>query len=74
MFILPDILKPLQNECSSSKLGNQRSRGFVYVLLSFSIPFTRSISSSSLYAALFGNQYKSAQILSVHGINPAALG
>ena len=46
MFILHDILKPLQNEFSSSKLGNQRSRWFVYALLSFIIPFTSSISSN----------------------------
>ena len=56
MFILHDILKPLQNEFSSSKLGNQRSRWFVYALLSFIIPFTSSISSNILRCmnAFFG--------------------
>jgi hypothetical protein len=48
MFILRDILKPLQNEFSSSKLGRHRSRWFVYALLSFIIPFTSSISSNIL--------------------------
>jgi len=48
MFILHDILKPLQNEFSSSKLGSHRSRWFVYALLSFIIPFTSSISSNIL--------------------------
>jgi len=48
MFILHDILKPLQNEFSSSKLGNQRSRWFVYALLSFIIPFTSTEVSPKL--------------------------
>jgi len=48
MFILHDILKPLQNEFSPSKLGSYRSRWFVYTLLSFIIPFTSSISSNIL--------------------------
>ena len=48
MFILRDILEPLQNEFSSSKLGNHRSRWFTYALLSFIIPFTSSISSNIL--------------------------
>ncbi len=56
MFILHDIFKPLQNEFSSRKLGNQRSKWFVYALLSFIIPFTSSISSNILRCmnALFG--------------------
>jgi hypothetical protein len=48
MFILHDIFKPLQNEFSSSKLGNLRSKWFAYVLLSFIIPFTSSMSSNIL--------------------------
>ena len=48
MFILHDVLRPLQNEFSSSNLGNQRSRWFVYALISFIIPFTSSISSNIL--------------------------
>ncbi len=48
MFILHDILKPLQGEFSSSKLGNLRSKWFAYVMLSFIIPFTSSISSNIL--------------------------
>ena len=56
MFILHDILKPLQNEFSSSRLGSHRSRWFVYALLSFIIPFTSSISSNILRCmqAFFG--------------------
>lgn len=48
MFILRDILNPLQNKFSSCKLGTHRSRWFVYALLSFIIPFTSSISSNIL--------------------------
>ena len=48
MFILRDILTPLQNDFSSTRLGRQRSRWFVYTLLAFIIPFTSSISSNIL--------------------------
>jgi len=56
MFILRDILRPLQNEYSSTKLGRQRSRLFVYALLAFIVPFTSSISSNILRSlnTLFG--------------------
>jgi len=56
MFILRDILRPLQNEFSSTRLGRQRSRWFVYTLLAFIVPFTSSISSNILRCmnALFG--------------------
>ena len=46
MFILRDILRPLQNDFSSTSLGRQRSRWFVYILTAFIIPFTTSISSN----------------------------
>ena len=56
MFILRDILRPLQNEFSSSRLGRQRSRWFIYTLLAFIVPFTTSISSNILRCmnTLFG--------------------
>jgi len=56
MFILRDILKPLQNEYSSTSLGRQRSRWLVYALLAFIVPFTSSISSNILRCmnTLFG--------------------
>jgi len=56
MFILHDILRPLQNDFSSSRLGRQRSRWFVYALLAFIVPFTSSISSNILRCmnTLFG--------------------
>ena len=56
MFILHHILRPLQNEFSSTTLGRQRSRWFVYTLLAFIVPFTSSISSNILRCinTLFG--------------------
>jgi ribosomal protein L32 len=56
MFILRDILEPLQNEFSPTPLGRQRSRWFAYALLSFIVPFTSSISSNILRCmnTLFG--------------------
>ncbi|MCJ7540740.1 MAG: transposase [Desulfobacterales bacterium] len=56
MFIIRDILQPLQNDFSSTSLGRQRSRWFVYTLLAFIIPFTTSISSNILRCinTLFG--------------------
>jgi len=56
MFILRDILKPLQNEYSSTSLGRQRSRWLLYALLAFIVPFTSSISSNILRCmnTLFG--------------------
>ena len=46
MFILNDILKPLQNAFSSTKLGRERGHWFSYTILAFIIPFTTSISSN----------------------------
>ena len=56
MFILRDILTPLQNDFSSTRLGRQRSRWFVYTLLAFIVPFTSSLSSNILRSlnTLFG--------------------
>ena len=46
MFILNDILSPLQKAFSPTDLGRERSRWFVYSILSFITPFTTSISSN----------------------------
>jgi len=56
MFILRDILRPLQDDFSSTRLGRKRSRWFVYTLLAFIVPFTSSISSNILRCinTLFG--------------------
>lgn len=46
MFIVNDILTPLQNAFPSTNLGRDRSRWFSYAILAFIIPFTTSISSN----------------------------
>jgi len=46
MFILNDILSPLQKAFSSTDLGRERSRWFAYTVFAFIIPFTNSISSN----------------------------
>jgi len=56
MFILKDILDPLQKVFSSTDLGRERSRWFSYSILAFIIPFTTSMSSNVLRCinTLFG--------------------
>jgi len=56
MFILNDILKPLQNSFSSTNLGRERGLWFSYTILAFITPFTTSISSNILRCinTLFG--------------------
>jgi len=56
MFILNNILGPLQKAFSSTNLGRERSRWFTYTILAFIVPFTSSISSNILRCinTLFG--------------------
>lgn len=56
MFVLNDILKPLQNSFSSTNLGRERGLWFSYTILAFITPFTTSISSNILRCinTLFG--------------------
>jgi len=56
MFILNDILRPLQNSFSSTNLGRDRGQWFAYAILAFIIPFSSSISSNVLRCinTLFG--------------------
>jgi hypothetical protein len=56
MFILSDLLKPLQEEFSDTRQGQKREVWFVYTLLAVVIPFTSSITSNLLRAlqTLFG--------------------
>ncbi|MCJ7541467.1 MAG: transposase [Desulfobacterales bacterium] len=46
MFILKNILTPLQNAFSSTNLGRDRGHLFTYTILAFIIPFTSYISSN----------------------------
>jgi len=46
MFILNDILGPLQKVFSTTDLGRERGQWFSYTILAFIVPFTTSISSN----------------------------
>lgn len=56
MFILRDLLHPLQAPFSDSKLGRQRAHWFVFTLLAIIVPFTSSMTSNLLRSlqTLFG--------------------
>ena len=56
MFILRDLLRPLQNQFSRSKLGDDRGHWFVFTLLAIIVPFTSSMTSNLLRSlqTLFG--------------------
>ena len=61
MFILRDLLSPLQAEFSNTAQGQKRKVWFAYTLLAVVLPFTSSISSNLLRAlrTLFGIELKS---------------
>ena len=48
MFILYQIIAPLQDVFSNTNQGKRRKQWFVYVLFSIIVPFTSSISSNIL--------------------------
>lgn len=56
MFILKDLLTPLQEQFSNTTQGQKRKVWFAYTLLAMIIPFTSSITSNLLRAlrTLFG--------------------
>lgn len=60
MFILRDLLPPLQAHFSNTDLGRERASLFVYTLLSIIVPFTSSMSSNLLRCleTLFGIEIK----------------
>ena len=60
MFILRDILLPLQNHFSDTNLGRERASLFVYTLLSIIVPFTSSMTSNvwRCLDTLFGFEIK----------------
>ena len=63
MFILRDLLSPLQAVFSNTAQGQKRKVWFVYTLLAVVVPFTSSITSNLLRAlqTLFGLKLKSQQ-------------
>ncbi len=56
MFILRDLLQPLQTPFSDSELGHERGHWFVFTLLAVIVPFTSSMTSNLLRSlqTLFG--------------------
>jgi len=60
MFILHDLLLPLQAQFSNTAQGQRRKVWFVYTLLAVIVPFTSSITSNLLRAlqTLFGLKLK----------------
>ena len=56
MFILRDLLLPLQAPFSDSRLGRERAYWFVFTLLAVIVPFTSSMTSNLLrtLTTLFG--------------------
>jgi hypothetical protein len=56
MFILRDLLPPLQGAFSDTRLGRERAQWFTYTLLSVVVPFTSSMTSNLLRTlrTLFG--------------------
>ena len=61
MFILRDLLSPLQQEFTNTKQGQKRKVWFAYTLLAVVIPFTSSITSNLLRTlqTLFGIEIQS---------------
>ena len=61
MFILRELLAPLQEQFSTTKQGQKRKVWFVYTLLAIITPFTSSMTSNLLRAlnTLFGMDLKS---------------
>ena len=56
MFILRDLLPPLQTAFSATPLGRERAGWFLYTLLAVIVPFTSSMTSNLLrtLTTLFG--------------------
>ena len=48
MFILRDLLRPLQTQFSDSRLGRVRAHWFAFTLLAIISPFTSSMTSNLL--------------------------
>lgn len=65
MFILHDLLSPLQAEFSKTAQGQKRKVWFAYTLLAVVIPFTSSITSNLLRTlqTLFGLSISCAESL-----------
>ncbi len=69
MFILRDLLMPLQEEFSKTQQGQKRKIWFAYTLLAVVVPFTSSITSNLLRAlqTLFGLEIQSQRFYTFMG-------
>ena len=69
MFILSDLLTPLQEEFSNTKQGQKRKVWFAYTLLAVVVPFTSSITSNLLRSlqTLFGLEIQSQRFYTFMG-------
>lgn len=69
MFILRDLLVPLQEVFSKTKQGQKRKVWFAYTLLAVVVPFTSSITSNVLRAlhTLFGLEIQSQRFYTFMG-------
>lgn len=69
MFILRDLLLPLQEDFSNTELGQKRKVWFTYALLSVVVPFTSSITSNLLRTlqTLFGLEIQSQRFYAFMG-------
>jgi hypothetical protein len=69
MFILRDLLAPLQEQFSNTKQGQKRKVWFAYTLLAVVVPFTSSITSNLLRAlqTLFGLEIESQRFYAFMG-------
>jgi len=67
MFILRDLLLPLQTHFSDTKLGKERASLFVYRLLEIIVPFTSSMNSNLWCGldALFGVDIKKKRFYTI---------
>jgi len=69
MFILKDVLEPLQEEFSRTRQGQKRKYWFVYTLLAVMLPFTSSMTSNLLRTlkTLFGLEIESQRFYAFMG-------
>ena len=69
MFILRDLLLPLQQKFSNTKQGQRRKVWFAYTLLAVVVPFTSSMTSNLLRAlqTLFGLDIQSQRFYTFMG-------
>ena len=75
MFILRDLLQPLQAQFADSTLGKERAHWFVFTLLAMIVPFTSSVTSNLLRSlnTLFGlslGRRRFYTFMGTHPVNP----